>query len=354
MNTSIIRVGGNDRFLPIRTDNPAPKAVVTNPTIITAPEIKDAVEVAHYRKLPFIEANTKEVTIEHLKRECIIPVFSKDNEMTISHHEFIETVYSAARQVFTRESIDSPAIRVSHVIKGRTPDAIHKPVNELLDQEKTIYYERMMFCFEIPSIHEDINGNRLNLTIGGVRAYNHDNLYSRKNPEKFSVFIGFKNLVCCNMCVSTDGYKSDLMALSIPDIFGMVLRLFSEYNAERHIMEMNLLRNVYMSERQFAQFIGKSRMYQYLPSKEKKQIPELLITDTQIGMVAKTYYNDENFSIGDDSEIDMWRVYNLLTGANKSSYIDNFLDRAVNASNLTMGLCQALEYEDNEYSWFIK
>ena len=131
-------------------------------------------------KLPFIEANTKEVTIEHLKEECVVPVFSKDNEITISHPNFIEAVWEAANQVFPNEKIEEPAIRVSHVIKGRIPEAIHKPVKDLLDEDKTIYYERMMFCFEIPTIHEDIEGNRLNLTIGGVRSYNHENLYSRK------------------------------------------------------------------------------------------------------------------------------------------------------------------------------
>ena len=120
-------------------------------------------------KLPFIEANTKEVTIEHLKKECVVPVFSKDNEITISHPNFIEAVWEAANQVFPNEKIEEPAIRVSHVIKGRIPEAIHKPVKDLLDEDKTIYYERMMFCFEIPTIHEDIEGNRLNLTIGGVR-----------------------------------------------------------------------------------------------------------------------------------------------------------------------------------------
>ena len=35
----------------------------------------------------FIEANTETVTLEHLKEKCIIPVFSKDNETTISHYE---------------------------------------------------------------------------------------------------------------------------------------------------------------------------------------------------------------------------------------------------------------------------
>lgn len=77
------------------------------------------------------------------------------------------------------------------------PEAINKPVNQLLDSDRAIYYERIAFCFEIPSIYEDIEGNRLNLSIGGVRAYNHENLYSKKSAEKFKIFIGFKNLVCC-------------------------------------------------------------------------------------------------------------------------------------------------------------
>ncbi len=56
--------------------------------------------------------------------------------------------------------------------QGRTPEAIHKAVKDLTDEDKTIYYERMMFCIEIPAITEVIDGCRLNLTVGGVRAYN--------------------------------------------------------------------------------------------------------------------------------------------------------------------------------------
>ena len=93
---------------------------------------------------PFIEANTKEVSIRHLQSDCVVPVFSKDNEVTISHPAFVETVHEAAQQFFRGEAIDSPEIRVSHIIKGRIPEAIHKPVNQLLETDKTIYYERMM------------------------------------------------------------------------------------------------------------------------------------------------------------------------------------------------------------------
>ena len=79
----------------------------------------------------------------------------------------------------------------------------------------------------------------------------------------------------------------------------------------------------------------------------------MLLTDSQIGLVAKSFYNDENFStIENGNEISMWNVYNLLTGANKSSYIDNFLDRAYNATQLADGLNTAL-YGDCEYARFM-
>ena len=306
------------------------------------------------KKLPFIEANTKEVTIEHLKDDCIVPVFSKDNEITISHPNFIEAVWEAANKVFPNESIDMPEIRVSHIIKGRTPEAIHKSVKDLLEEDKTIYYERMMFCFEIPSIHEDINGNRLNLSIGEVKAYNHENLYSKKGMEKFKIFIGFKNMVCCNMCVSTDGFKSELKVMDVHGLLNAAIQLFQDYNAAKHLYYMGAFKDSHMTEQQFAQFLGKSRLYQYLPLGQKKRLPQMLMTDTQIGLVAKAYYQDDNFSLPDQQEsISMWNVYNLLTGANKSSYIDNFLDRAYNVTQLADGLNKALHGEC-EYSWFIQ
>ena len=64
----------------------------------------------------------------------------------------------------------------------------------------------------------------------------------------------------------------------------------------------------------------------------------MLLTDTQINSVAKAYINDENFgSFG--SELNMWKFYNLLTGANKSSYIDSFLDRSLNATEMAVEMC---------------
>ena len=159
---------------------------------------------------PFIVANTSEATLHHLQNDCIIPVFSKDNEKTIAHQEFIEVVLSAVNKIFPQHSLSEPEIRVSHQIKGRTPSAIHKPVKELLKHEKAIYYERMAFIIKVPAITDIVNGNELSLTIGGVRSYNLENLYNKKSLEKFKFFIGFQNQVCMNLCVSSDGFVEDM------------------------------------------------------------------------------------------------------------------------------------------------
>jgi hypothetical protein len=304
-------------------------------------------------KSPFIEANTESVSLSHLKEKCVIPVFTKDNEITISHQEFIETVISAITAIFPNEAIEVPEIRVSHQIKGRTPDALHIPANALQDHQRTSYFERMAFLIRIPEITETINSNKLALTIGGVRAINQENLYNKKTYEKFKFFIGFQNMVCCNLCVSTDGYQSEIRAMTVLDLEDKIIQTIANYKAQEHLKAMKNLLDYSLTERDFAQIIGKSRLYNYLPKKEKAVIPELLLNDGHINTVAKDYYQDESFCRNANDEISMWEFYNLLTGSNKSSYIDTFLERGVNAFQFSEGISKALSDRNSNYAWFL-
>ena len=314
--------------------------------------IEDAVILDDFKaENHFIEANTQEVTFEHLKNDCITPVFAKYNELTINHADFIETIEDATRTFFHGQKVGTPNIRVSHVIKGRIPEAVRKPASQLLDSDKTIYYERAAFSIDIPTVFETIMGNKLNLSIVGVRAYNQMNLYSKKSPELFRLAIGFKNQVCCNMCIFTDGYKEDLRVTSTNELYRAALELFNSFNPARQLQLLHSLGNTTMNEHQFCQILGKMRLYQCLPNYYQRNIPKMLLTDTQINSVAKAYINDENFSsFGED--INMWKFYNLLTGANKSSYIDSFLDRSLNTTQLALGINAAL-HGDERYKWFI-
>jgi hypothetical protein len=300
----------------------------------------------------FIHANTELISTHDLKKKCIIPVFSKDNESTISHPEFLEAVLFAAQGYFKRESFLQPAVRVSHAVKGRVPSAIGKPVDQLREDEKTIYFERMAFAVEVPSIRDIVNGNELNLTIGGVRAYNLDNLNGKKSEEKFKVFIGFKNRVCCNLCIWTDGFLQELKARSVTEIVQEAYSLFASYRPDEQLQAMTGFGEDFLTEHQFAQLIGRSRLYQFLPPKIKKEIPEAIpLMDSQVSTIAKDFYNNKSFCRTPDGNIDLWRLYNLFTGANKSSYIDTFLDRSAGASSFVRGLQNALK-EGSDH-WFL-
>lgn len=302
---------------------------------------------------PFIEANSVPITLESLMTDCVIPNFAKDNEAVISHSQFIGATYQAIRDYYRSEQIDEPQVKVSHIIKGRTPEAINKKSSELLPHEMTQYYERMAFCINVPSIHKDVNGNRLNLSVVGVKSYGRDNLNGRLTAQKFSLAVGFQNTVCCNQCIWTDGYRDEIRAISPSEIYQHSLHLLDTYDMAKHIYLLKSLEDLYLSETQFALILGKMRLYNYLPAKIQREIPQMLITDSMVNNVARQYYRDPNFSADDNGELSMWDFYNLLTGACKGSYIDTFLAREVNALTTSLGIAQGLRNEDSGYSWFI-
>lgn len=336
-----------------------PNIIDSNTTMLELHPVQDkptlSNNVEHIKSViskPFIEANTEEVDLDHLKKDCIIPVFSKDNEKTLAHQEFIEIAQNSISKAFPHHSIELPEIRVSHQIKGRIPEAIHKNAKDLLDHEKTIYYERMAFIIRIPGISETINGNQLSLTIGGVRAYNQENLYNRRTFEKFKFFIGFQNMVCCNLCVSSDGFVEDLRVSSYQELQAKILEIIQSYQAENHLNQMKSLSQQFLTEHQFATLVGRARLYQHLPKKLKSEIPELSFNDGHFNTIAKDYYQDESFCKDNYGNINLWNVYNLFTQANKSSYIDTFLERNLNAFEFNQGISKVIS-GNSGYHWFL-
>ena len=80
------------------------------------------------------------------------------------------------------------------------------------------------------------------------------------------------------------------------------------------IKQMNQLTDYSITEQQFAQLIGRLRMYPYLGKSDKLAIPELTLGDNQINTVVKDYYKDNSFCRVEDGSINLWRLYNLFTG----------------------------------------
>ena len=299
----------------------------------------------------FLKANTAAITIEELSTQCVVPTWA-NQELTISHQDFINTIHDAAYNMFTGETIHKPEIRVSHIVRGRVPSALGKKASELLESEKTQFYQRLAFAFTIPTIHENVNGQKLELCIGGVRNYSDLNLYrATKGTEKFSVFIGWRVNVCSNQVLTGEGVKLQLEVMNLNDLYKNALEMFYNFNPAREIHLLQTLSQSYLTETQFAQIVGRMRLYQALPNGYQRNIPRLLITDSQINNVCRDYYTNPNFGAKDNT-ISLFDFHNLLTESNKSSYIDTYLQRAVNATEVATGINNAL-HGDTKYAWFL-
>ena len=299
----------------------------------------------------FLEANTNAITLEELAELCVVPTWA-NQELTISHQDFINTVHDAACNVFAGETINNPEIRVSHIVRGRIPSALGKRSSELLDSEKTQFYQRLAFAFTIPSLHECIDGQRLELCIGGVRNYSDLNLYrTNRGTEKFAIYLGWRVNVCSNQVLTGDGVRLNIEVMSLHDLYKAVLDLFYNFNLEKDIQLLQSLTQTRLTESQFAQIVGRMRLYQALPSYLQREIPKLLITDSQINNVCRDYYNNPNFGHKNNT-ISLFDFHNLLTEANKSSYIDSYVQRGLNATEITVGISKALQ-GDKEYAWFL-
>ena len=301
----------------------------------------------------FIESNTQAMSLAEIADKCIVPTFS-DNSLTISHQDFCGAVYKAAENVFG--ALTPIECRVSHPINGRIPTALNKKTQDLADNEKTIYYQRLAWIAKVANLTRNINGQEIHLTIGGVRAYSEDKLYNRPSALKFKIFVGWQVRVCSNLMLQTNGFSGTIDCMTNADIHQKALELFSSFNPEKdnNLDALAELQDTRMTEEQFCHILGRLRLYQALPLAQQREIPQVILGDQAINEVTRQYVSNPNFGrkSGDDG-ISTWDFMQLLTEAAKGSYIDRWLDRNANCIEFATGIRKALRYEDSEYDWFL-
>jgi len=156
--------------------------------------------------------------------------------------------------------------------------------------------------------------------------------------------------VCTNLCVWSDGFTSEVKVSHLEDLSSITYRLFRNYQVQEQLELMQELTEYSLKENQFAQLLGRVRMYPYVPKDLKQSIPELLMTESQVSKVCAAYFKDSHFGQTGNS-INLWNLYNLFTDANKTSYIDTFLERSANVSLFVQSIKEALKLEENH--WFL-
>lgn len=301
----------------------------------------------------FIESNTQAMSLAEIADKCIVPTFS-DNSLTISHQDFCGAVYKAAENVFG--ALTPIECRVSHPINGRIPTALNKKTQDLADNEKTIYYQRLAWIAKVANLTKNINGQEIHLTIGGVRAYSEDKLYNRPSALKFKIFVGWQVRVCSNLMLQTDGFSGSIDCITQADIHQKALELFNRYDSvkDSNLEALAELQDTRMTEEQFCHILGRLRLYQALPLAQQREIPQVILGDQAINEATRQYVSNPNFGrkTGDDG-ISTWDFMQLLTEAAKGSYIDRWLDRNANCIEFATGIRKALRYEDSGYDWFL-
>ena len=153
------------------------------------------------------------------------------------------------------------------------------------------------------------------------------------------------------MCVWSDGFMNDVKVKNPGQLKSAIRTLLEGYNKNYHLHQLNKLTEYSITEQQFAQLIGRCRMYNHIPTDMKTDIPAIMFGDNQMSSVVKDFYKDESFCRDTSGNINLWRLYNLFTGANKSSYIDSFLDRSVNAFNLVEQI--RYELDGKSKNWYL-
>ena len=317
---------------------------VSSPLVIPADDVEEAVVLDEATEAPenhshFIESNTQPITLEELSTKSIVPTFA-DGTLTTAHQSFIESVLEAGRTVFGE--LTPVDIRVSHQINGRVPSALHKKASELLDEDKTLYYQRMAFVSHVVGLTRSINGQTVHLCIGGVRAYNEDKLYSRPCPMKYRIFVSWTVKVCTNLMVQA-GYVGNLECMTTSDIKEKALELFNGFDPVKddNLRTLEALGSTSITEEQFCKLIGRLRLYQALPNNTKTELglPNILLGDQAVNSAVRGYVDNPNFKKEEESDtISLWQLLQLFNEAANQTYIDRWLEKNQNCTDLIIGL----------------
>jgi hypothetical protein len=87
--------------------------------------------------------------------------------------------------IYHGETIFKPSVCLSQPIKGRTPDAKYMKAQDLMYNEPTLYFEPIAFAIEIPSIWDEVSGNKLSLTVGVPKPTTWITITKRKAQQSF-------------------------------------------------------------------------------------------------------------------------------------------------------------------------
>ena len=146
--------------------------------------------------------------------------------------------------------------------------------------------------------------------------------------------------------------------MTTSDIREKALELFNSYDPikDNELRTLEALGNTSISEAALCGVFGRLRLYQALPNTTKTELglPNVTLGDQAVNAVVRGYVDNPNFKKEEGKDtITLWQLLQLCNEAVKQTYIDRWLERNQNCTDLVMGLEKALNGESQEYAWFL-
>lgn len=157
------------------------------------------------------------------------------------------------------------------------------------------------------------------------------------------------------MMLTCDGLTDKIECMTEADIYQHALELFKNFNEARAIDALRHLSDTTMTTEQFCQFIGRCRLYMALSESQRKalELPKILLGDTQLNAATRGFVNNTNFGLNGEDAITCWQLLQLLNESVKTSYIDTWADRNLNATSIALGVQRTIRGDGNDFSWFL-
>jgi hypothetical protein len=336
--------------IPTATNNqPLPPASAEYVEVLQEDVDDEALEASECH---FIESNTSSVKRADLSND-LVPSFAS-GELVISNSQFIDSVEMAMKDAFYGQTFGKPSIRCSHQIRGRKSESLKKDPKTLTDNDYSRFWQRMCFCIEVTSQTRIINGEEVRLTIGGTTSLHDVNLYSKRSCQHYSVFVAWKCRVCSNLMIQLeDGLLDQISCMNASEIYMASAQLFSRFNFENSLRNLEALGQVSITTNQFATLIGKLRLLSCMPTAERKALPNIEIGDAQTLAACRNFING-HFGLNGRDYINGFELLNCFNDAVKNSYIHNFCSKNANCVTLAEGVCNSILGTDHTYDWFLE
>jgi hypothetical protein len=272
-------------------------------------------------------ANAKEVSVQELFN-CLVPKNERTNQHIVSQAELATITKDTLSNEY---NIGDATIVGSH---------FHSMGNAT-KEDVGGWYDRLVCIYDLDVVQE-ISDSQLRLTAGFAIDYKSQSKLAnnKKNEQVVTMFMGFQNNVCMNMCISSEGISHQLIFSSPSEFAALMKNNVQSYTIQmkRQIELLRSMEGKSMPVNKFEEMLGRELIKSRMGNAQANKLTPL--NSTQWMDVASLTITDRRYRINpEDKSVSAWQAYNLMTEAAKNSQLDSVVSTLSNCTKFVAKVC---------------